>query len=62
MLKSFIKNLIPPIGRNKPEFLPIVERERERERVSLLIGNLNYCSFDTVKFNIENNKSLCLLA
>ena len=32
------------------EFLPIVERER----VSLLNGNLNYCGFDTVKFNNEN--------
>ncbi len=40
------------------EFLPIVERER----VSLLIGNFNCCSFDTVKFNIDNNKSLCLVA
>ena len=35
------------------EFLPIVER------VSFLIGYLNCCSFDTVKFNIENNESLC---
>ena len=42
------------------EFLPIVERERER--VSLLIGNLNYCSFDTIRFNVENNESLCRVA
>ena len=38
------------------EFLPIVERE------SLLIGNFNCCSFDTVKLDIENNESLCLVA
>ena len=46
------------------EFLPIVERERERERerVSLLIGNLNYCIFDTIRFNVENNESLCRVA
>lgn len=31
------------------EFLPIVER------VSLLIGNFNCCSFDTVKFNVLVN-------
>ena len=41
------------------ECLPIVV---ERERVSLLIGIFNCCSFDTVKFNIENNKSLCRAA
>ena len=34
----------------------------QRERVSLLIGNLNYCIFDTIRFNVENNESLCRVA
>jgi hypothetical protein len=58
MLKLFYYNLISLAKKNNLEFLPIVERER----VSLLIGNFYCCSFDTVKFNIENNKSLCLVA
>ena len=66
MLNIEIKNLTPTLVEElKSEFLPIVERERERERVSLLIGNLNYQKFYNVwancvsPFYIVNNKPVC---
>ena len=49
MIVLYLKKLILFLLEiNNLEFLPIVERERER--VSLLLGNLDYFNFDILKF------------
>ena len=58
MNKIIGRNLISSLENFKSEFLLIVERERERERISLL--NDKSFSFDVNKFyNLVNSESLC---